>query len=98
VQAKERHALNRKRFLCIGGSIAAIVVLILVMTGSAKYGSTALGKKEDLSQPEDTSGVRPRASLLVSKARFCCMGARGQQVWPRWQHVREREREPLACL
>ena len=46
MQAKERRAFNVKRMLCIGGSVVAIVLLILLMTGSAsKPGS---GKLEDL--------------------------------------------------
>ena len=51
-QAKERKALNVKRGLCIGGSITAILVLILVMTGYARTASGSSGSPENLSKKE----------------------------------------------
>ena len=51
-QAKERKALNVKRGLCIGGSITAILVLILVMTGYARTASASSGSPENLSRKE----------------------------------------------
>jgi hypothetical protein len=45
-QAKERRAFNAKRILSIGGSVVAIIVLILLMTGLTSTGKTP--KRADL--------------------------------------------------
>ena len=41
MQTKTRQAARIKRLLCVGGSIAAIVVLILLMTGTSWLGGAS---------------------------------------------------------
>lgn len=65
LQTKERHAQNVKRGLVIGGSIAAIVLLILLMAGVNYQGTPGMGKRENLGPAED-------AGVAGSSLAACC--------------------------
>ena len=62
LQTKERHAQSVKRGLVIGGSIAAIVLLILLMMGVNAGHAPIMGKRENLA-PEEDQGIAGLHSL-----------------------------------
>lgn len=78
LQTKTKRELNVKRILCIGGSLAAVVILIILMAGTSSRATPAkTGVPEVVGVDTTVTGMHPAQlyhSPMATQLTALCTG------------------------